>query len=140
MTLGQISETKPRTRQPAETREVEVMHKDSDSTPSDVNDTVWLCLLPAVDYSILASLLDELSRGEHYRVCLDVNAVSHFGTVEFRVLSTFATSFRLHGGFVKLENVSAGLAAQVRDFGFTDLLPAPPREQASGGLSTRAPK
>ena len=86
------------------------------------DDAVRLCLLPAVDFSDLASLLHELDRRERHRVCLDVANVARWGTVEFRVLSSFAESFQGHGGFLRLENASADLAALVRSFGCTRLL------------------
>ena len=86
------------------------------------DDVVRLCLLPAADFSDLAFLFHELDRREQYRVCLDVSDVARWGTVEFRVLGSFAESFKLHGGFVRLENASANMAALVRSFGCDKLL------------------
>ncbi len=77
---------------------------------------------PDDNYFDLARLLNRLSRHNCFRVSLDVSAVSHLGTVEFRVLRNFAESFKQEGGFLQLENASPSVAARVRDFGLTDLL------------------
>jgi len=98
------------------------MSESAKSLLRSEDDAVRLCLLPAVDFSDLASLLHELDRRERYRVCLDVGNVSGWGTVEFRVLSSFAESFQRHGGFLRLENASASLAALFRSFGCIRLL------------------
>jgi anti-anti-sigma regulatory factor len=95
------------------------------------DDVLRLCLLPAVDFSGLASLFHEFDRRRRYRVCLDVSNVSRWGTVEFRVLGSFAESFKLRGGFVRLENASGDMTALVRSFGCTRLLPDLPTQKAS---------
>jgi anti-anti-sigma regulatory factor len=55
-------------------------------------------------------------------VCLDVSAVSHLGTTDFRVLRIFADRFQKHGGFLRLENASAKLAVLFRSYGCDRLL------------------
>ena len=90
-----------------------------------VDDTVRLCLLPGVGHFDLASLLNELHDGVHFRVGLDVSAVTHLGTVELRVLRSFAERSIRRGGFLKLENASAALVKTVRSVGLQDLLLTP---------------
>jgi len=104
--------------------------------PSD--DMMRLCLLPDIDYSGIASLLNDLYFSKHYWVGLNVSAVSHLGTVEFRVLSSFADRFKRRGGFLKLENASANVAALVRVFGCTDLLSGASQERPTGNFSASA--
>lgn len=98
----------------------------------DNDNTVHLSLPATVDHYDLAALLNPLPAGHQHRVCLDVGRVSRLGTVEFRVLSAFTQSFGARGGFLKLENVSAPLAALVREFGFTDLLPVAAEQTCRG--------
>jgi anti-anti-sigma regulatory factor len=74
------------------------------------------------NYADLARLLNDCAQRECYRICMDANAVLHLGTVEFRVLGSFADEFKRRGGFLKLEHVNANVAALVREFGRTDLL------------------
>ncbi len=90
-----------------------------------VDDIVRLCLLPGVGHFDLASLLNELHDGVHFRVGLDVSAVTHLGTVELRVLRAFAERSVRRGGFLKLENASADLVESVRSVGLQDLLLTP---------------
>ena len=92
-----------------------------DSTSPDEL-VVRLCLLPRGNFSDLAGLLGQLCERKRYRVCLDLCAVSNWGTVEFRVLTYFAKVFKQHGGFLKLENASAAMMKLVHDFGCNHLL------------------
>lgn len=85
-------------------------------------DVARACLSPDDNYFDLARLLNQFAQHRCFRVSLDVRTVSHLGTVEFRVLRTFAESFKQQGGFLKLENAGPSVAATVRDFGLTDLL------------------
>lgn len=70
----------------------------------------------------LVSLLYNLSLNGQHRISLNVSAVSHLGTMEFRLLGTYAARCREHGGFLKLENASAKLAALIRGYGYQSLL------------------
>jgi anti-anti-sigma factor len=100
-----------------------------------MGNTVRVRLLAAVDNFDLASLLNRLLASKRYRVCLDVSRVSRLGTVEFRVLGSFAEQFERRGGFLILENVSPNLAALVREFGLTDLMPVVPETQSAHNTS-----
>jgi anti-anti-sigma regulatory factor len=102
------------------------MRNNTDKARGFEGNTVRLCLPATVDNFHLASLLNPLLESQQYRICLDASRVSRLGTVEFRVLGSFADQFKRRGGFLKLENVSAKLAALVREFGFTDLMRAVP--------------
>ena len=85
---------------------------------------IRLYLSPGHNYSDLAGLLNDLDQRKRYLVCIDLCAVSSLGTVEFRVLKSFAEAFKQHGGFLKLENANANVLALVLDFGCTHLLAA----------------
>lgn len=98
------------------------MRNNADNARDGKGNTVRLSLPAAADNSDLSSLLNPLLENQQYRICLDVSRVSHWGTVELRVLGIFAESCRRQGGFLKLENASATVAARVREFGFTDLI------------------
>ena len=88
------------------------------------DDAVRVQLSADANYADLARLLNDCVQRECYRICVDANAVLHLGTVEFRVLGSFADQFKLHGGFLQLENANANVAALVHEFGRTDLLRA----------------
>jgi anti-anti-sigma regulatory factor len=98
------------------------MQRNSDNPVSHETDIVRLCLLPEVDYSDLALLLNALYHSGNYRVCLDVSALSRLGTVEFRVLGSFAEALKQRGGFLRLERASAQITTVVQVFGFNELL------------------
>ena len=83
---------------------------------------VRLCLLPRGNYLDLAGCLNHIYQRQRYRVCLDLCAVSHWGTVEFRMLTYYARIFKQHGGFLELENASAAVTKLAHDFGCTHLL------------------
>lgn len=91
---------------------------------TNADDAVRVRLAADANYADLARLLNDFSRRECYRICVDANAVLHLGTVEFRVLGSFADQFKRRGGFLKLENASTNVAALVREFGCTHLLTA----------------
>ena len=90
------------------------------ASPDDT--VVRLCLLPRGNFSDLAGLLGHLCERKRYRICIDLCAVSNWGTVEFRVLTNFSKILKQHGGFLKLENVSTALTKLVHDFGCNHLL------------------
>ena len=91
--------------------------------PDSVTDTaVPLRLVRDAAYPDLVVLLYNLSTSGRYQICLDVSAVSHLGTMEFRLLGIYAEQCRQHGGFLKLENPSDRLAALVRSYGCHELL------------------
>jgi len=92
--------------------------------------TVRLRLARDAGYPDLVTPLYHLSASGRHRICLDVSAVSHLGTMEFRLLGIYAEQCRQHGGFLRLENASAKLAALVRSYGCLELLARAP-EQAS---------
>jgi ABC-type transporter Mla MlaB component len=81
-------------------------------------------------YPDLVVLLRDLTANGRYQISLDVSAVSHLGTMEFRLLGVYADRCQEHGGFLKLDNASAKLAALVRSYGCHHLL-AGGVEQAS---------
>jgi len=88
-----------------------------------VTDTaVRLRMVREAGYLDFIAVLNDLEAGERYRVSLDVSAVSHLGTTEFRVLRIFAERFQKHSGFLRLENASAKLAALFRSYGCDQLL------------------
>ena len=102
------------------------MRNNADNARGGEGTTVRLSLPATTDNSDLASLLNPLLESRQYRICLDASRVMRLGTVEFRVLGIFAESCKQHGGFLKLENASATVAALVREFGFTELMSAVP--------------
>jgi anti-anti-sigma regulatory factor len=83
---------------------------------------VRLRMVREAGYLDFIALLNDLDARERYRVCLDVSAVSHLGTTDFRVLRIFAERFQQHGGFLRLENASAKLATLFRSYGCDQLL------------------
>jgi anti-anti-sigma regulatory factor len=83
---------------------------------------VRLRMVREAGYLDFIAVLNDVEAGERYRVCLDVSAVSHLGTTEFRVLRIFAERFEQHDGFLRLENASAKLAALFRSYGCDQLL------------------
>ena len=98
------------------------MRDNADNARGCYGNTVRLRLPATVDNFHLASLLNPLLESRQYRICLDASRVMRLGTVEFRVLGSFASHFKKHGGFLKLENASTTLTKLVHEFGFTDLL------------------
>jgi anti-anti-sigma regulatory factor len=102
------------------------MSADFDNETNAAARALRLRLPPTVDSFDLATLLHPLLSQDRYCVCLDAGRVARLGTVEFRVLSTFAASFKARGGFLKLENVGAQLGQLVREFGLAHLLTLAP--------------
>lgn len=115
------------------------MRHNADNARGCEGNTVRLCLPATVDNFHLASLLNPFLESQQYRICLDVSRVVRLGTVEFRVLGSFADQFKCRGGFLKLENVSAKLAALVREFGFTDLMPVVTEQSSARQASNSTP-
>jgi anti-anti-sigma regulatory factor len=102
--------------------------------------TVELRLPARVDNFDLALLLNRFVACEQYRVCLDVSRVLRLGTVEFRVLGSFAEQFERHGGFLRFENVNPTLAKLAREFGFTGLVPVVSENQSTRNASRFGPE
>jgi anti-anti-sigma regulatory factor len=96
-------------------------------------DTVRLPLARDAGYPDFIVLLNHLDTRQCYRVFLDVSAITHLGTTEFRLLGDYAERFQQHGGFLKLENASAKLAALFRSFGCAHLLAEVAKGQNSTG-------
>ena len=107
--------------------------------PLSVTDaTVRVRMVREAGYLDFIALLNDLDDGERYRVCLDVSAVSHLGTPDFRVLRIFAERFQQHGGFLRLENASTKLEALFRSYGCDQLLASDAAEPRStrGGVGS----
>ena len=98
------------------------MSAKATSIPPAGEPVTRLYLSPRHDYSDLAGFLNDFDQSKCYRVCIDLSAVSSLGIVEFRVLKTFADTFKKNDGFLKLENASAKVLALAHDFGCTHLL------------------
>jgi len=103
-------------------QQLEPLNQLGDDNAGGDRNTVRLCLPATVDNFHLAHLLNSLLAKHQHRICLDVRRVTRLGTVEFRVLSCFASHFKSHGGFLKLEYATASMTARVCEFGFTELL------------------
>jgi len=95
-------------------------NKNSPQTVQDA--TVRVRLARDAGYPDLVPLLYNLSISGQHRICLNVSAVSHLGTTEFRLLGIHAEQCREHGGFLKLENANAKLTAVIRSYGYQALL------------------
>ena len=80
-------------------------------------------------YPDFVKILENLRIIKCYQVCLDVRDLQHLGTTEFRILSSFAEWCRQHGGFLKLDNASASLAALIHGYDCDYLLPDRGRDQ-----------
>jgi len=108
----------------------ESMIPDATPLPCGQESPLRVRLAREAGYPDLVVVLRDLSASARYRISLDVSAVSHLGTMEFRLLGIYADRCQEHGGFLKLENASAKLAALVRSYGCHHLL-ASGVEQAS---------